>query len=96
MFESNPQTGVTFAHQEKLPKLPIPSLEDTCNRYLRALEALQDHDEHQKTKLAVREFLGKDGPMLQQKLKEYAEDKPRFVQSSPSAISNCSFRSNFC
>jgi hypothetical protein len=25
-----------------LPKLPLPKLEDTCKRYLRALEALQD------------------------------------------------------
>ncbi|KAL0572886.1 carnitine O-acetyltransferase yat1 [Marasmius crinis-equi] len=80
MFESNPPTGVTFAHQAKLPKLPIPSLEDTCNRYLRALEALQDEEEHQKTKLAVKEFLEKDGPILQEKLKEYAKDKHSYIE----------------
>ncbi|KAK1225439.1 carnitine O-acetyltransferase yat1 [Marasmius sp. AFHP31] len=80
MFESNPPAGVTFASQEKLPKLPIPSLEDTCNRYLRALEALQDHDEHKKTKLAVKEFLEKDGPILQQKLNEYAKDRPSYIE----------------
>ncbi|KAJ8093683.1 carnitine O-acetyltransferase yat1 [Marasmius tenuissimus] len=80
MFESNPPAGVTFAHQEKLPKLPIPSLEDTCNRYLRALEALQDHNEHKKTKFAVKEFLEKDGPILQQKLNEYAKDRPSYIE----------------
>ncbi|KAF9265981.1 acyltransferase ChoActase/COT/CPT [Marasmius fiardii PR-910] len=80
MFESNPPTGITFEHQEKLPKLPIPPLEDTCRRYLKALEGLQDEEEHLKTKLAVREFLEKDGPILQQKLKEYARDKASYIE----------------
>lgn len=34
-------TGKTFARQHELPKLPIPKLEDTCQRYLRSLTALQ-------------------------------------------------------
>ena len=67
----------TSAHQDKLPKLPIPPLEDTCNRYLRALVALQDEREHEITKVAVQEFLNADGPRLQEMLKEYAEDKQR-------------------
>lgn len=33
--------GKTFARQHELPKLPIPKLEDTCQRYLTALEPLQ-------------------------------------------------------
>lgn len=33
--------GKTMAHQDKLPHLPIPPLEDTMKRYLRALEGLQ-------------------------------------------------------
>jgi hypothetical protein len=32
--------GVTFAHQDKLPKLPIPDLKDTCHKYLDALKPL--------------------------------------------------------
>lgn len=69
--------GKTYTHQDKLPKLPIPSLEETCRRYLRALEALQDEDEHQRTKAAVQEFLETDGPQIQDKLKEWAGDKSR-------------------
>lgn len=33
--------GKTWAYQDDLPKLPVPKLEDTCRRYLRALEGLQ-------------------------------------------------------
>lgn len=33
--------GITMAHQDKLPHLPIPPLDDTMKRYLRALEGLQ-------------------------------------------------------
>jgi carnitine O-acetyltransferase len=33
--------GKTWSLQHKLPKLPIPKLEDSCKRYLRALEGLQ-------------------------------------------------------
>jgi carnitine O-acetyltransferase len=68
---------ITLAHQDKLPKLPIPPLEDTCRRYLRALEALQDEKDHAATKKAVQEFLQGDGPKLQEQLKSWAETKAR-------------------
>ncbi|KAG8905645.1 hypothetical protein FRB99_008486 [Tulasnella sp. 403] len=72
--------GVTFQHQSTLPKLPIPSLEETCRRYLASLEALQDPTEHEKTQRAVAEFLQNDGPRLQEKLKAYAVDKPSYIE----------------
>ena len=70
-------TSRTFAYQKKLPRLPIPSLEDTCRRYLRALEALQEDGEHEATKRAVQDFLENDGPVIHQKLKTWAKDKDR-------------------
>jgi carnitine O-acetyltransferase len=33
--------GKTFARQHELPKLPVPKLEDTCQRYLTSLQPLQ-------------------------------------------------------
>jgi carnitine O-acetyltransferase len=33
--------GKTMANQDTLPHLPIPPLEDTMKRYLKALEGLQ-------------------------------------------------------
>lgn len=35
------ETGKTFSLQSKLPRLPIPKLEDTCRRYLESLKPLQ-------------------------------------------------------
>jgi len=56
----------------QLPKLPLPKLEDTCKRYLRALEALQDEEEHERTKGVVKDFLESgEGEKWQKKLEEY-------------------------
>lgn len=76
-FAKDKPSGKTFAFQEELPKLPIPPLEDTCRRYLKALEALQDKREHEATKAAVQEFLEGEGPRIHQKLLEWAKDKAR-------------------
>ena len=42
-----------FANRPWPLKLPIPALEDACTHYLRALEGLQDKDEHKVTERAV-------------------------------------------
>lgn len=76
-FAKDKSAGRTFSSQDQLPKLPIPPLEDTCRRYLKALEALQDKHEHEATKAAVEEFLDGDGPRIHQKLIEWAKDKAR-------------------
>jgi carnitine O-acetyltransferase len=78
MTSPTPQKySITLAHQAKLPTLPIPPLEDTCRRYLRSLEALQDPEEHKATKAAVQEFLERDGPSLNEQLKVWAQNKAR-------------------
>ena len=74
------QQGLTFAHQDSLPKLPIPDLEDTCRRHLEALEALQTPREHEETKAAIQEFLKTDGPVLQERLKAYASSKTSYIE----------------
>lgn len=72
--------GLTFENQDSLPKLPIPDLEDTCRRYLDSLSALQTPREHAETKAAVEEFLKTDGPVLQEKLKNYASSKTSYIE----------------
>lgn len=72
--------GITFAAQDKLPKLPIPDLEATCKRYLGALEPLQTAREHNDTERAVEEFLRGDGPELQERLKKYATGKSSYIE----------------
>ncbi|THH19299.1 hypothetical protein EW146_g1840 [Bondarzewia mesenterica] len=75
-----PPTSSTFNHQDSLPKLPIPSLEDTCKRYLTALQALQDPKEHENTKRAVDQFLNGEGPRIQDRLKVWAEKKHSYIE----------------
>ena len=79
---TNPQSkpGVTFAAQDKLPKLPIPDLEQTCNKYMAALDPLQTAREHADTERAVLEFLRSDGPELQEKLKQYATGQGSYIE----------------
>ncbi|KAK5108802.1 hypothetical protein LTR62_007776 [Meristemomyces frigidus] len=72
--------GVTFAAQDKLPKLPIPDLESTCKKYLAALDPLQTAREHAESERAVQEFLNSEGPVLQEKLKQYATGQSSYIE----------------
>lgn len=64
-----------------LPKLPVPKLKDTCRRYLRALEGLQDEDEHAKTKAVVDDFLSNgQGDKWQKRLEEYNEGVDSYIE----------------
>ena len=65
----------------KLPKLPLPKLEDTCKRYLRSLEALQDEEEHERTKAVVKDFLESgEGAKWQKKLEQYSEGVDSYIE----------------
>jgi len=79
---TNPESkpGVTFAAQDKLPKLPIPDLDSTCKKYLASLDSLQNAREHADSERAVQEFLNTDGPELQEKLKAYSAGKGSYIE----------------
>jgi carnitine O-acetyltransferase len=72
--------GITFAGQDDLPKLPIPSLESTAEKYLASLRPLQGPREHAETQAAVQDFLKQDGPELQERLQQYAEGKTSYIE----------------
>ncbi|KAK9468345.1 acyltransferase ChoActase/COT/CPT [Lipomyces arxii] len=72
--------GITFAGQDKLSKLPIPSLNDTIERYLSVVKPLQSAKEHEDTQEAAREFLLKQGPELQEKLLAYASTRSSYIE----------------
>ncbi|KXX74233.1 putative mitochondrial carnitine O-acetyltransferase [Madurella mycetomatis] len=78
--DEKPKGGVTYAHQDHLPKLPIPDLERTCERYLTALRPLQSLREHAETRHAVQDFLKGEGPELNEKLKKYAEGRTSYIE----------------
>jgi carnitine O-acetyltransferase len=72
--------GITFAAQDKLPKLPIPELESSMKKYVASLKPLQGAREHAETQQAVDEFLKSEGPELQERLKKYANGKTSYIE----------------
>lgn len=76
----NSKPGITFAAQDRLPKLPIPDLDSSLNKYLKALTPLQSAKEHRDSEAAVKDFLRSDGAKLQEKLKEYAKGRANYIE----------------
>lgn len=60
----------TMHFQKSLPRLPIPKLEKTCERYLRALEPLVTAEELEKTRAIVNDFKNNEGAELDQLLRK--------------------------
>ncbi|KAL9099886.1 MAG: hypothetical protein Q9163_004678 [Psora crenata] len=73
-------SGITFAAQEKLPRLPIPELDSTLKKYVDVLKPLQSSQEQKDTSAAVQEFSRADGPELQARLKKYATGKTSYIE----------------
>ena len=51
----------TMHFQPSLPRLPIPPLEKTCQRYLNAQKPLLDNTAMEKTKKLVNDFQSRAG-----------------------------------
>jgi carnitine O-acetyltransferase len=72
--------GITFAAQDKLPKLPIPELQSSLKKYCDALLPLQTSREQEDTKAAAKEFVENEGKELQERLKKYATGKTSYIE----------------
>jgi hypothetical protein len=57
-------------HQKLLPRLPLPSLELSLERYLESVKPLQTVNHHKKTISVVKSFLKGDGVILHSELSE--------------------------
>ncbi|KAH8911358.1 acyltransferase ChoActase/COT/CPT [Coniochaeta sp. PMI_546] len=68
--------GPMLRFQDSLPRLPVPTLEDTAARYLKSLQPLLSPVELESSKKAVEEFIAPGGPgrKLQEKLVARRED----------------------
>ena len=73
----------TFGLQGTLPRLPIPTLEETMKKFPMIVSALETEEEQKETAEAVLRFLAGDGPELQRLLMEYdqegSEESSRYV-----------------
>ncbi|XP_045534518.1 carnitine O-palmitoyltransferase 2, mitochondrial [Papilio machaon] len=58
----------TMHFQKSLPRLPIPELSKTNERYLKALKPLLSNDQYTEAEQRTQEFISKDGKKLQEKL----------------------------
>ena len=65
----------TFDHQHLLPKLPVPGLDETCDRFIEWVQPLLTESEFKKTKKVVEKFRqpGGDGQKLQKRLTEWCQ-----------------------
>ncbi|KAI0241817.1 Carnitine O-acetyltransferase mitochondrial [Massospora cicadina] len=63
-----------LAHQASLPRLPVPKLGDTLDKYLKTVRPLVDEAQFKKTCAIAREFEKAVGPELQARLEARAAD----------------------
>ncbi|KAK7956754.1 carnitine O-acetyltransferase [Apiospora aurea] len=75
-YAEDKSKGPMLRFQDSLPRLPVPTLEETSARYLKSLNPLLSSDELASSKKAVEEFVrpGGVGRKLQEKLVAKRED----------------------
>jgi carnitine O-acetyltransferase len=69
-----------FQHQESLPRLPIPSLEDTCRRYIEYSAPLLSEPQLNTTKALVAGFQSGVGRKLHEQLKVFARHQNSYIE----------------
>jgi carnitine O-acetyltransferase len=66
--------SITFRGQGELPRLPVPTLEETMAKFITTVEALETPEQEEHTKKVVENFAIGDGPVLQELLLEYERE----------------------
>jgi hypothetical protein len=81
----------TFDNQSNLPRLPVPSLQETAAKYLDSLRPLLDEKEFKHSEKVVSDFIkeGGVGEKLQKRLLEY--EKTQKVESKSLQSSDLTF-----
>jgi Choline/Carnitine o-acyltransferase len=72
------RTLATFANQAKIPRLPIPTLQETADRYKRSLLPLLTRADYDRASTAVEDFIrpGGLGEKLQERLHALDKKEP--------------------
>ncbi|XP_007531987.1 peroxisomal carnitine O-octanoyltransferase isoform X1 [Erinaceus europaeus] len=70
----------TFQYQDSLPSLPVPSLEESLNKYLAAVKPFANKEEYKRTEEIVQNFKKGIGEKLHQKLLERAKGKRNWLE----------------
>lgn len=78
-MESNKPVPATFAMDNLLPSLPLPSLESTLKKYLEAIKPFVDRNEYMRTESIVEKFQNGIGSRLDFILREKARNERNWV-----------------
>ncbi|RHY10799.1 hypothetical protein DYB37_001293 [Aphanomyces astaci] len=70
----------TFQYQDELPPLPLPSLEQTIDAYIKSCEPMLSASELEHTKGVCHDFLHGVGPQLQAILEERAGSEKNWIE----------------
>ncbi|TDH74039.1 hypothetical protein CCR75_009000 [Bremia lactucae] len=73
-------TERTMQFQDELPSLPLPSLEQTLNTYVKSCEPLLSSSELDHTMAVCHDFLHGVGPQLQAILQERADTERNWIE----------------
>lgn len=84
--------GRMFAQQESLPKLPVPALDATLQKYLRTVRPLVSDEDFEQTKKYVEEFRRNSGPKLQKFLEERAAKEVNWLSEWWASVAYLEFR----
>ncbi|KAK4892602.1 Carnitine O-acetyltransferase mitochondrial [Elasticomyces elasticus] len=75
-YKEDSTKGAMLRFEESLPKLPVPTLEETAKRYLKSIHPLLSQTEYEQSKKAVDSFVSPNGigQTLQKRLLSRRED----------------------
>ena len=75
-YKEDTSKGAMLRFEDSLPRLPIPTLEETAKRYLKSVHPLLNKNEYENTKKAVADFVkpGGQGEVLQKRLEARRDD----------------------
>ena len=78
-YKEDLSKGKMLRFEDSLPRLPVPSLEETASRYLKSVHAVVSDAEYERTKKAVETFIrpGGQGQTMQERLLARAADPKR-------------------
>ncbi|TIC02166.1 FACT complex subunit SPT16 [Wallemia mellicola] len=68
-----------YAQQSKLPRLPVPALEETLEKYLESAKPFLSTDEFKNSKQLLDSFKDGQGKLLQQRLLKRASEKESWL-----------------
>lgn len=94
-FILNPKSPSSFAHDENLPNLPLPKLDETLNRYFKSLLPFGNEIELTNSKNLIEEFKNGIGRKLHKLLEEKASIDRNWIERYWEEIAYCSTRTPF-